>query len=345
MAEVGVLYDPRYSDHYDAGYHPENPKRLEAIVEELNSDSAFERVRLFEGRPATDQELRLNHSAAYIQQVESSASRDHSHLDPDTYTCRQSAEVARLAAGGLLDLTDAVMKGELHAGLALVRPPGHHAEYERAAGFCIYNNIAIAARMALRNHNIKKLLIMDWDLHHGNGTQWSFYDDPSVLYVSTHQYPYYPGTGALNQVGKDAGLGTTVNIPMPIGMDDEDFIMAFEHILLPIALQYAPELVLVSAGFDTYFNDPLGGMKVTPKGYGRLTDRLMRIAAASADSRIILVLEGGYNLEGLSLGVKSSLHRLEKGKPSRDGTIEKPSGAISRVIDSVLDVQRNYWEV
>jgi len=345
MAEVGILHDSRYTNHYASGYHPENPKRLEATAEALEADRAFERVRLFEGRPATDAELLLNHSKNYIGQVDASANRDHAYLDPATYTCSQSAEVARLAAGGLVDLTEAVMKKELRAGLALVRPPGHHAEYERAAGFCLYNNIAVAARIALRDHGIERVLIMDWDLHHGNGTQWSFYDDKRVLYFSTHQYPYYPGTGALNQTGKGDGLGFTVNVPLPIGMDDEDFVQVFDHVLLPIAEQYAPELVLVSAGFDTYYNDPLGGMKVTPAGYGRLTDRLMEVAGSSADNRIILVLEGGYNLEGLAMGVTSCLHRLEAGKPRDETMTDQASGRVGKVIDQVLEVQGNYWEV
>jgi acetoin utilization deacetylase AcuC-like enzyme len=193
---------------------------------------------------------------------------------------------------------------------ALVRPPGHHAEKDTAAGFCVFNNIAIGAMHAILKYNLKRILIVDWDLHHGNGTQHSFYGDQRILYFSTHQYPYYPGTGDLQEIGRGQGEYYTINVPLSMGAGDSSFVKIFHKILQPVALEYKPELILLSAGFDTYFQDPLGGMRVTPKGFAAMTRILLNIADACCQGRLVAVLEGGYHVAGLTKSVKAVLEEM-----------------------------------
>jgi acetoin utilization deacetylase AcuC-like enzyme len=251
--------------------------------------------------------------------------------------------VALLAVGGLLESAEAVQNGKIQNGFALVRPPGHHAEAQQAMGFCLFNNVAVAAEYLLKKHGLKRLLIADWDLHHGNGTQHSFYSRDDVLYFSTHQFPHYPGTGHWSEVGEGRGEGFTVNIPLYAGKGDSDYRAVFQNLLSPIAAEYKPDFILVSAGFDIYQDDPLGGMNVSSTGFGALTRDLMDLAETHCDNRILFTLEGGYDLQGLRDGVKQVL--LQMSGNAADPDIEaKSSPALEKDIQPVFETQRKFWK-
>ncbi len=328
---TGLVFDERFLLHRAPYEHPEHPGRLVAIRDRLSSDGLSARCRGVPAREATRDELARVHSAAHIDAIEATADRAFQQLDPDTYACRGSAAAAKLAAGGLIDLVREVTEGRLENGLALLRPPGHHAEADRAMGFCLFNNVAIAARAARASGAARRILIVDWDLHHGNGTQHTFWEDPSVLYLSIHQFPFYPGTGSIDETGGGAGRGLTVNVPWPGGMGDAEYAAAFERILEPIASEFAPDLVIVSAGFDAAQGDPLGSMRVTPAGYAWMTSRLSRLAGG----RVVLALEGGYNLEAISESAAACLRVLLGERPPAREFGEPSPGAL-RVIDAAL---------
>jgi acetoin utilization deacetylase AcuC-like enzyme len=265
-------------------------------------------------------------------------------LDPDTQTTARSYEAALQAAGGLPALIDHLLAGRLDNGFALVRPPGHHAEAHRAMGFCLFNNVAVGAAYARQKHGLGRILIIDWDLHHGNGTQHSFWNDPQVLYFSTHQYPYYPGTGGLDETGGKEAPGFTVNVPLAGGCLDEDFVQIFERILLPIGRQFQPDLILVSAGFDTYYEDPLGAMMVTPQGFARLTRLVMELARSVCQNRLLLVLEGGYHLEGLRQSVRAVLKELSGHSLLTLEETREDNRPDLPVVQRVWSVQQKYWK-
>jgi histone deacetylase 6 len=336
---TGLLYDPRFLDHRAPYAHPEHPGRLSAIWDRVERDGLAARCARVAAREATDEELAAIHAPALVRAVDATAGADFFAFDPDTYTSRGSAEAARLAAGGLVDLAAEVAGGRLANGLALVRPPGHHAERGRAMGFCLYNNVAVAARAAQERGLCERVLIVDWDVHHGNGTQHSFWEDPSVLYFSTHQFPFYPGTGAAEEAGGGAGRGFTVNVPWPAGMGDAEYLAAFDRVLLPIAERFAPELVLVSAGFDAAAGDLLGGMRITPDGYAALTRSLLRLAGG----RVVLALEGGYNLDAISRSAAACL-RVLLGEAAGRADFGPPSSAGERKIGETIEVQRSWWK-
>jgi len=292
-------------------------------------DAARDVVRLG-ARPATDAELGLVHTPDHVARVAASAGRAHVVFDPDTATSPGSNDAARLAAGALLVLCDAVVAGEVRNGVALVRPPGHHAERERAMGFCLFNNVAIAAAW-LRQRGVGRIAIIDWDLHHGNGTQHAFEADPDVLYVSTHQYPYYPGTGAAAEVGVGVGAGRTLNVPFPAGFGDAEYGHAFREVVAPIVRQFGPDFVLVSAGFDADHRDPLGGMELTPAGFGAMACACVALAEESAGGRLAAVLEGGYDLNAIVEGVDATLGAMRGANASAP-----PATADARRADPVL---------
>ena len=269
-------------------------------------------------------------------------------LDSDTQTSELSFEAALFAAGGLLVGLDKIMGGEINNVFGLVRPPGHHAEAGQGMGFCLFNNVAIAAAYAIKHYKLSRILIIDWDLHHGNGTQHSFYRDRRVLYFSTHQYPYYPGTGAFGEVGEGEGKGFTVNIPLSTGHGDAEYYKIFKKVLLPIALEYKPELVMVSAGFDTYFKDPLGGMEVTSAGYATMTQVILDIAEACSDGKLLITLEGGYNLGGLRDGVRSVIKQLSGQDAADEELLGRNLDSIGRTADNTITravgIQKEYWK-
>ena len=344
MTPIAIIKDDRYREHNAGEDHPESPNRLRVIHDLIDSEfSALPRVQ---PRLATTDELALVHDPFYIQTVATTEGRLHSQLDPDTGTSPRSYEIARLAAGGLLEAVDTLLTPHSeprtpHSVFAFVRPPGHHAEADHAMGFCLFNNIAIAAAYAKEKHGLKRILIVDWDLHHGNGTQHSFYDDPSVLFFSSHQYPYYPGSGNFDQTGSGAGEGFTVNAPFPTGFGDDEYIRVYSEVLKPIALEYKPELLLVSAGFDPYVKDPLGGMGVTGAGFGALASIVREIADKACGGKVILTLEGGYNPEGLREGVRAVLDSFIN--PLRSITVP-PVPAADRIIKNIVAYQKKYWK-
>jgi len=310
MRKTAIVKDERYLDHLPGKWHPESPERLNAIYSMLNGEDMEGIFVDLPARRATRDELLRIHSAGYVDRILATAGKGYRSLDPDTAVSEGSCEAALLAAGGVCEAVSAVVFGEMDNAFALVRPPGHHAEQTQAMGFCLFNNLAIGARHAQALHGIERVLVVDWDLHHGNGTQHSFEDDPSVLYFSTHQYPYYPGSGAFKQIGRGKGKGFTVNVPFSPGHGDAEYIGVFKKVLEPIALEFKPDLVLVSAGFDIYRDDPLGGMLVTPDGFAGLTRSVMDIADACCDGKVVITLEGGYDLTGLSESVKAVLKEL-----------------------------------
>jgi acetoin utilization deacetylase AcuC-like enzyme len=344
MARTGLIQDDIYLEHITSDYHPERPERLRAVYAVLEDQELQENTVRLEPREATAEEIQWIHTESYYQSIESTRDCGHLQLDPDTHVSSQSYRAAKLAAGGLCVLVEAVCSGDPRNGFALVRPPGHHAEASRGMGFCIYNNVAIAARYAQHRNLAEKVLIVDWDLHHGNGTQHAFESDPTILYFSSHQFPYYPGTGRPDEVGKGKGEGYTVNVPLPGGQGDGDFVRIYEEVLEPIARQFQPDLVLVSAGFDTYFQDPLGGMGVTEEGYAEITRLLMRIADSCCQGRIVLTLEGGYDLKGLAGSVKRVIQVLQ-GTESKPSSSPPASSTTERIVQHIRETQKAYWSL
>lgn len=296
--KTALVYDTRFLDHNDET-HPENASRLRSIVSALAESNLLKSVQTLVPREAAEKEISLIHDDDYILTLKKFCARGGGYLDPDTYAYKPSYDVAKLSAGGVLTAVDSVMKKEADVSFALVRPPGHHAESGHAMGFCLFNNAAIAAKYVQKEHGLKKVFIVDWDLHHGNGTQHSFYDDASVLYFSTHQYPYYPGTGNYDETGAGAGEGFTVNVPLPGGCGDNEYVYVFEKILVPLTEQFAPDFILVSCGFDAYEHDPLGGMKITEEGFLKLFRIVQNLSLKLCENRLVLALEGGYHLKGL----------------------------------------------
>jgi acetoin utilization deacetylase AcuC-like enzyme len=346
MSSLALIKDDRYMEHNPGVGHPESPARLRVLHELVARE--FSNLPLIAPRLATESELALVHDPMYIQTVAGTEGRTHSQLDPDTGLSARSYEVARLAVGGLLQGVDALFQtpnSKLHTPtsiFAFVRPPGHHAEPDRGMGFCLFNNVAIAAEHARKNHGLQRILIVDWDLHHGNGTQHAFYDDPGVLYFSSHQYPYYPGSGGFNEVGSGKGEGFNVNAPFPTGFGDAEYLAVYERILKPIALEYKPDLVLVSAGFDPYVKDPLGGMMVTGDGFGGLASLIRDMAEQTCGGKILLALEGGYNPEGLRNGVRTVLQML-LGQPTAIPKMP-PSANANEVIARIVSIHKKYWK-
>lgn len=308
MKRTGVIWDELFLKHETGPWHPESPARLQAVKTVLDGPVGQKLIRI-QPRPATVEEIALIHDTEYVHKIQKTSGHDVS-LDPDTIASPHSWEAARFAAGSLLECVDQVMDGRVDNAFAFVRPPGHHAERAQAMGFCIFNNVAIAAEYARREKNCRRVLIMDFDVHHGNGTQWAFYDRADIFYVSTHRYPFYPGTGASNEEGKGAGKGYTLNIPFSGGEGDEEYLSAFDKEIIPVFRHYAPDLLLVSAGYDAHVLDPLGGMNVSSRGFGGLSQILVDAARSICGGRTLFVLEGGYSLQGLAESVEESLQAL-----------------------------------
>ncbi|HOP85219.1 MAG TPA: histone deacetylase [Syntrophorhabdaceae bacterium] len=341
--KTGIVREDIYMEHVMDYYHPESPERLKHIYSMLE-EIGPENIERIPARDATHEEIAYVHDVSYIESI--SATKGKSvRLDPDTSTSPKSYEAALKAVGGLLRLIDAVMEGKVDNGFALIRPPGHHAERNRAMGFCLFNNIAIGARYLEKKYNIKRIIIVDFDLHHGNGTQHSFYRDATVLYFSTHQYPYYPGTGWIEETGEGEGRGYTVNVPFSYGMDDDDYMHAFKEVLVPITDMYKPEFILVSAGFDAHYKDPLGGMKVTEKGYAMMTRIMLDLAKKHCNGRIIYALEGGYGLEGLKNSVKAVIQELRGINAFDEYKQDAPSNEAVKIVERLKKTLSPYWGV
>ncbi len=345
-----LVTSPRFGDHLEPPGHPERVARHE-VMEAVASGWIDAGVKAVEPRPATLAELTRVHAADYVDRIESTAGRAVA-LGPDTYTSPETAAVAALAAGAAVVAVDSVLAGSYPDALVLVRPPGHHAEERRAMGFCIYNNVAVAARHAL-DAGVERVAIVDFDVHHGNGTQWSFYDDPRVLFISTHQYPFFPGTGAAGESGIAAGEGFTVNVPLEAGCTDGDYQLVFDAIVQPVLTAFQPGLLLVSAGFDIHERDPIGGMRVTTSGCRSLVERL-RSWTPGVPS--VFVVEGGYHLRALASCIDEVIELLAGGgftgprppKPvlEEDGQRSASGGETgrgTRAAELACTVQRRYW--
>ncbi len=309
--KTGFVYHDIYLEHKTTAGHPESPQRLIAIVENLKEKGLYSELLLITPSPVGQKWLTKIHTTEYIERAKRSCEEDAGYLDSlDVPISSKSYEAALMAAGGVLSAIDAVMERKIRNAFCAVRPPGHHAVEDRALGFCIFNNIAIGTRYIQEKYNLSKILIIDWDVHHGNGTQAAFYDDPNVLYFSVHRYPFYPGTGSEMENGIDKGLNYTINVPLPAGSTDEDYLRAFKEKLKSAALSFSPDFVLISAGFDAHKDDPLGGMKVTEEGFVQMTKIARDIAKKCCESRLISILEGGYNLEALAASIEAHIRVL-----------------------------------
>jgi acetoin utilization deacetylase AcuC-like enzyme len=343
MLRTALVTDRRYLKHFAGRSHPERPQRLEVMLEMAEGlrrpDLTFETPR-----EATRAELALCHGEDYIALVERTASIDHYDFDPDTHSSRDSFATATLAAGGVLTAVEAVLGGGADNAFAMVRPPGHHALPERAMGFCFFNNVAIAARYLLAIKGLSRVMIIDWDLHHGNGTQEIFYESSDVLYVSLHQFPHYPGTGSLYELGAGAGEGYTVNAPLPATFGDAEYLRVFDELVMPLGRKFKPEFILVSAGFDCHFRDPLGAMEVSEAGFAAMTRRIKRLAAETCEGRMVAALEGGYDLQALAESGRAVLEELGR---EADEPIAPPHGGdrVMRIVEQSLRSLEPYWEL
>jgi acetoin utilization deacetylase AcuC-like enzyme len=311
MQRTGIVFDSFLKKHDPGLGHPEQPARVQAIYDRLNSSGTMKILDRIAPRPATDDDLALVHDRAYIELVKRDIQQGRDQLSTgDTSLCEASLDCARLAAGSVLSAADAVLGSESRNAFCLVRPPGHHAEQKRGMGFCLFNNVAIGARYAQHRYGVERVLIADWDVHHGNGTQQIFYSDPSVFFFSTHQSPWYPGTGDATERGSGKGEGTTLNCPLPAGSGRDQIVGAFRAQLLPQARAFRPDLVLISAGFDSRTGDPLGQFLLQDADFVELTECLLEIADAYAGGLLISVLEGGYNLTGLASAADAHINAM-----------------------------------
>jgi acetoin utilization deacetylase AcuC-like enzyme len=308
--QVGFVWHDRCLLHDNGPGHPERPQRLTAIRDGLERSGTLARLLPITPEAAPLEALARVHDEGYVEALQQVCARAPVRLDPDTGVSEGSWAAALLSAGGGLAAVDAVMEGRARSAFVCTRPPGHHAERDRAMGFCLFNNIAVAARHAQDRHGVKRVAIVDWDVHHGNGTQHIFDADDTVLYISTHQWPFYPGTGARGERGRGPGLGTTINLPLPAGSGDEEYERLFETVVIPTIESFEPGLLLISAGFDAHERDPLAGMALTTDGYGKLTTLLRDAARALCDGRIVSLLEGGYDLDALAASVETHLRVL-----------------------------------
>jgi acetoin utilization deacetylase AcuC-like enzyme len=329
-----VITDKRFLEHDPGAGHPESPARLDAVLTDLGRAPIAD-VTIEAPRAATDAEIDAVHPPDYRETLAAFAGRRTS-LDPDTAMSPGSWDAARLAAGAAVEAALATMSGRAHNAFALVRPPGHHAEPERAMGFCLLNNAAIAAEAA-RRAGAGRVLILDWDVHHGNGTQDIFTARDDVMYMSVHQYPFYPGTGGAEEVGTGAGRGATINCPLPGGQGDADYGVVFHDLFLPVARAFAPDLVIVSAGFDAHARDPLADMRVTERGFAAMASMMAQLAEETCGGKLALLLEGGYDLTALAASVRAALEAMTG---RREDFPHGPQSTTLHVIDNVREALR-----
>jgi acetoin utilization deacetylase AcuC-like enzyme len=343
MLKTALISDRRYTKHFAGRSHPERPQRIEAMIamaERLKRPNLSFHVP----REATLDEIALCHDPDYITMVERTSSLERFDFDPDTHTSRDTFKTALLSAGGVLTAVEAVLDGAADNAFAMVRPPGHHSLPSRAMGFCFFNNVAIAARWLIEKRGLSRVMIVDWDLHHGNGSQEIFYQSSQVLYVSTHQFPHYPGTGSLDELGYRAGEGFTVNAPLSATFGDPEYLRVFDELLMPIGRIFKPEFILISAGFDCHFSDPLGAMRVTEDGFAAMARRVKRLAAECCGGKMVAALEGGYDLQALAGSGKAVIEEfgLEPDEPIA------PAQGGERAIPMLQRARRNlapFWDI
>jgi acetoin utilization deacetylase AcuC-like enzyme len=335
IMEVGYVYDPIYLKH-DTGEHVENAGRLEAIISRLEETGLKQQLTPVKPRLASVDELLLVHQRQHISRIQDVAKKGGGWLDADTVMSPESYEVALYAAGGTIMATEAVMGGKVGSAFALVRPPGHHATPRRAMGFCLFNNIAIATEYALAKYKLERILIIDFDVHHGNGTQEVFYTRPEVVYISTHEYPFYPGTGSVEETGSGEATGATVNIPLPAGCGDSEYLEVFDQIIVPAAKRCRPQLILVSAGYDAHWADGIAMMQVSVSGFRQMVRIIKGLADELCGGRLVFSLEGGYHLNALAASVKATFDVLLGNTSIDDPLGQSPRSFRAPKIDSLI---------
>ena len=341
MSRTAVVVDKEYLKHLPGASHPERPERIQVMID-LAAGLDPRKYALLPPRSASRFDVERIHGVDHVSLIESTSTVNRYALDGDTITSRDSFGVALLAVGGFLSVLDSIVTNESANGFALVRPPGHHALRNRAMGFCLFNTMAIGAEYLKRHHGAQRIMIVDWDVHHGNGTQDAFYDDPSVLFLSTHQFPFYPGTGAINEIGTGAGEGYTINVPLPAGCADREYLQVFQDVVVAAAEKFHPEWILVSAGFDPHQRDPLGGMEVTELGFAGMAHTVIDLARKFAAGRIAFLLEGGYDLAGLRSSAAAVLAELQTQEKNSAKHLRLGDSRIETLIRRVLQVHEKY---
>jgi len=346
MTTTGVVWDPVYFEHVTDDDHPDHPRRLKPLYRRLQDPLVNCRFTTIAPPAATDEEILLVHSPSYLNQVKACANIAASALSADTLACERSYPVAAMAAGGTIEAIRQVVAGTLSHALVLARPPGHHAERSRAMGYCIFNNVAIGSMAARTAMGLARVMVVDWDLHHGNGTQHMFERDPSVFFFSSHQFPHYPGTGHFTETGQGPGEGTTMNVPLGRGCGDGEFAAIYRRLLTPVARAFEPQLIVVSAGFDIHAADPLGGMKVTPAGFAGLTRLILDIARQTSAGRVVFCLEGGYNADALADSALAVIDELT-GRTSTDVDAMAATadpGRLNTIVGRCIHTHRRFWK-
>ena len=342
MKRIGIVKDELFLKHTNGPQHPECPERLESIYAMLDSSGLIESLEIQKPVDATEDQILRTHTEPYFNTVKNTKGVEVYNFDPDTSANAFTYDAAMRGSGGFLSSIDKVLNDELDYSFAFPRPPGHHAEADRAMGFCFFNHVAVAASHLL-SKGIERVLIIDWDIHHGNGTQHIFFDNPDVLFFSIHQFPFYPGTGSLDEFGRGEGEGFNVNVPVPPMLADRDYNKLFELILTPVIEQYKPQYILVSAGFDAYFVDPLGNMQITESGFAQLTRYVMNAADKHCGGKLSLVLEGGYNVMGLASITKLVIEELLDINNS-DILLPDDYMNLEFIIEGVLGTYSKYWK-
>ena len=343
MTEIktGIVFDPVFLKHDFPG-HPENSKRLEVILSGLKENQLFEKLIPVKPRKAYVEEITYCHTYEYVKHLKEFCENGGGYLDPDTYSNKYSFKAAAIAVGGSIDLTKAVIKGELTNGFALLRPPGHHALSNRSMGFCLFGNISIAAKAALLQTGIDRAAIVDFDVHHGNGSQALVGDNPNILFISTHQYPFYPGSGSIREIGGGEAKGTIINIPLPASVGDNGFKSIYKEIIIPSLNKFNPDLILISAGYDAHWDDPLANLNLSLTGFDRISRELIKTANDICSGKIIFFLEGGYNLNVLRFGVSNTIRAIKGIELAEDplGQANNPEPDITKLINDLKKMHK-----
>ncbi len=344
MHALGIVRDPLFKRHENGPHHPERPSRLEAIDEMLAAFEHRDRLHTLTPRDATHEEIARVHSPEHISRIAETRRREVTYLDPDTTAGPWSYAAALRAAGGCITAVDAVLDGEVEGAFVFARPPGHHAEPDRAMGFCLFNSVSIAAAHAVAGRGLQRVAVVDWDVHHGNGTSYSFYDRPDVLVISVHQHPLYPGTGAISELGRGPGTGYSINLPLPPGRRDEEYLAIIESVVLPALRWYRPQLIIVSSGYDADSRDPIAGMELSSEVFGGMTTAIRDSASAELGAGLLFVLEGGYSLAALQEGVEHTVRAL-LGERYRTTVDRMPpdSSALDRIVSDLRITHHQRW--
>lgn len=339
----GVILDDVFASHLVPTGHPERPERIQSILEKLERWQGFSQLKIMPVLPALEEWILDVHTQEHFDRVKSTAGQTTHQFDSDTYTSQSSFEIALKAAGSIVSMVEPLLAGEIDNGFALVRPPGHHAESSRAMGFCLFNNVAVAAQFSIRSQKVNRVAIVDFDVHHGNGTQEIFYSRSDVLYISTHQYPFYPGGGHFSEVGAGSGRGFTVNFPILSGMENYFYCSLYSDFILPILTSFQPELILVSAGYDAHREDPLSGMNLDVSGFGQLVNLLNEVADEICQGRILYILEGGYNTQVLSQSILTTVTTTLE--PKRFTIEPRQEREYKKYQDQIRPLLVPYWKL